>query len=390
MTDEKLFLLDVLKAFIHEEKLNFDKKLDWPKLMQLSTIHSVAGILEYMAIQNPCQRTAPVLDYLKKQCYANIAMFAQRTEKANRMVAKLNGAGIDHVLLKGYVVRNYYPVPELRTYGDIDILIKPEDRKKSHALMLEHGFSVKTDWEPVYSYNSDLGLFELHTELLEIDVSNKTDYREYFRNAWKHTACVKEHTFQLTPEFHFIYLMTHIAKHIYGAGAGIRMYMDIALFIKHFGDNVDWKYVEDELKKLGLSNFANVVLSVSEKCLGVISPIALRDIEPETYENFMEYTMDGGIFGHFGRDSGLIILKNTEKSSRLKTLSERIFPPANVVERRYTYIQGRYWLLPVAWMHRAIKNRGNLKKNAEVAKSILTSDNSEVEKLKRIYREIGL
>lgn len=390
MTKEKLFLLDVLKSFVHEEKLNFDVELDWSELMRLSSIHTVTGILGYMAMQNQCEKTAQMLSPLKKQCFANIAVFTRRTENAKQLVAKLNEAGIDHMLFKGYVVRDYYPVPELRTFGDIDILIEPADREKCHALMLENGFEVKTDWEPVYSYCKGAELYEMHTEVMEVDVSDKADYKGYFRNAWENVRNVGGHSFEPTPEFHFIYLLTHIAKHIRGEGAGIRMYVDLAVFIEHFGDSVDWNYVNHELEALKLSDFANTALSIVEKRLGTKSPIALHPIDADVLESIIDYTLDGGVFGHVGRDSALITLKKSEESSRAATVLRRAFPAAEDIERRYTYLQGNHWLLPVAWIHRFFKTRDTWSKHAEEAKKIMSTDKKEVEKLRRIYKKIGL
>ena len=390
MTREKLFLLDVLKAFVHNEKLNFDVELDWAELMRLSTIHSVTGIFGYMAMSNPCERIEPMLPQLKTQCLGTIALFAQRTEKAKQLLDKLSEADIDIMRFKGYVLRDYYPVPELRTFGDVDVLIKPQDRETCHQLMLEQGFSVKTDWEPVYSYYKNADLYELHTELMEVDVSDKADYKGYFRNVWEHAMKTGEHTYEPIPEFHFIYLLTHIAKHINGAGAGIRMYLDLAFFIKHFGDGVDWSYVEAELESIKLRDFANFALTVTEKCLGIASPIELKSIENEVFEDFMEYTMDGGVFGHVGRDHALVTLKKSDDTSRMATVMRRLFPKADTIERRYTYLQGNHWLLPAAWVHRFFKTSGSLAEHANEAKSIMQTDDEEVRKLKKIYKEIGL
>lgn len=390
MTNEKLFLLDVLKSFIHKEKLNFDAELDWNEVIRLAQIHSVTGILGYMSMQSLSERTTQLADMLKKQCFANVAVFAQRTKKADELIAKLNKAGIDHMLFKGYVVRNYYPMPELRSYGDVDILIKPEDRKKSHELMLAQGFEVKDDWEPIYSYHNNFELYELHTEVMEVDVSDKADYRGYFNTAWKHVRNIGNNSYEPTPEFHFLYLMTHIAKHICGAGAGIRMYLDLGAFIKHFGDSIDWAYIDSTLEELKLKEFANTALTMVERCFEVPSPLELHEINEETFESFMDYTLDGGLFGNVGRDSALIALKKSDKSSRFATVMSRLFPKAEDIERRYTYLQGNHWLLPIAWVHRFFKTSSTWGKHATEAKSIMQTDNEEVQKLKNIYKEIGL
>lgn len=390
MTKEKLFLLDALKSFIHEEKLNFDTELDWGELLRLAQIHSVTGALGYMAMQSTDERTAQLADMLKKQCFANVAVFTQRTKKADELIAKLNENGIDHMLFKGYVLRNYYPVPELRSYGDIDILIKPSDRERCHGLMLGQGLKVKDNWEPVFSYYNDFELYEIHTELMEVDVSDKADYRGFFNTVWEHVKNVGGHSFEPTPELHFLYLLTHIAKHIRGDGAGIRMYLDIAAFVKHFGDGVDWQYIDTKLEELKLKEFANMALTVSEKCFGVKSSIELHEIDDETFGSFLDYTLDGGVFGRIGSDGGLVALKRAGDESRMATLARRVFPSAETIERRYTYLQGRHWLLPVAWVHRVFKNRDLWKKRAKEARSIMKTDEAEVEKLKRIHKEIGL
>lgn len=390
MTKEKLFLLDVLKSFIHEEKLNFDTELDWTELIRLSSINSVTGILSYMVMQSPCESTAKYAQILKKQCFANVAIFTQRTEKANRMLEKLNAADIDHMISKGYVVRNYYPMPELRSYGDIDILIKPQDRKKCHELLLEMGFEVKDDWEPVYSYHKGIEVYEFHTEIMEIDISDKADYRGFFNTAWEYTINTDGHTFELTPEFHFLYLLTHIAKHLRGSGAGIRMYLDLAAFVKHFGNGIDWSWIDAKLVELKLKDFANTALTVVGKCFGVPSPIELREIAGDTFESFMDFTFDGGVFGYVGRDKGLVTLKNAGDKSRAATVMQRVFPSASTIESRYTYLQGRHWLLPAAWVHRVFKNRELWGQRTDEMKSIMQTDNEEVESLKRIYKEIGL
>ena len=390
MTKEKRFLLDVLKAFIHNEKLNFDTKLEWNELIRLARINSVSGILSYIAMQNPCERTAPLADSVKRSCFINVALFTRRYERTQQMLARLSDAGIDNMPFKGSIVRRYYPVPELRSFGDADILIKREDRERCHKLMFEQGFTVVTDWEPVYSYKKGIEYYELHTEMLEIDISDKADCKSYFNTAWEHADKMGEHSFEPQPEFHFLYLLTHIAKHIRGSGAGIRMYLDLAVFIKHFGDGIDWQYVNEQLEALKLKQFANTALTVVERYFGVQSPIDLEPISEESLKNFMDFTFDGGLFGYVGRDSGVITLKKADDGARVATILRRLFPTADTIERRYTYLQGRHWLLPVAWAHRFFKTHDTWGAHAKEAKSIINADAAKVEELKKIYEDLCL
>ena len=172
------------------------------------------------------------------------------------------------------------------------------------------------------------------------------------------------------------------------------MYVDIAFFIKHFGDSIDWNWISGELEKLQFQDFANITLTAVEQWFGVTSPLTLRPIAGETLDDFLEFTLEGGTFGKYKRDESIVYLKqqnrNEEKVSKFKTLMFHIFPPVSSLENRYSYLQKRHWLLPVAWVHRLVDNRDSWGRYANDAKGIISADTEEALRLKRMYKEIGL
>ena len=393
MNDAEQYLLRVLRGFVQGEDPGVFSG-DWQQLLELAAMHSVSGILGHSVMSFPHPDSAPLAPVMRRQCLQTMAIFSQRGEAMARLSQAFSAEGIDHLLFKGYVVREYYTIPELRTFGDIDFLIHPADREKSDALMKRLGFAPKDNWEPIYSYLKGAEHYEIHSHVLETDISERADYREYFSRAWDYAEQKSEHTCVLRPEYHLLYLLTHIAKHIHGAGAGVRMYLDIAFFLRHFGDTLDWDWFRGELEKLRFYDFTNMVFVFVQREFGVESPIPLRAVDEQTYQAFLDFTMSGGTFGKFGRDSAVIQLKNEnigeENVSKGKTLLHRFFPPASQIERRYTYLQGRHWLLPAAWVHRVIKNKDLIGARIEEAQNIVAADTEEVRKLRRIYQEIGL
>ena len=239
MREAEQYLLRVLRGFVQgEDPGPFSG--DWRQLLELAGIHSVMGILGHSVMSWPHADSEPYAQDLRRECLRTMQIFSRRGEAMAKLVQALADAGIDHLLFKGYVVRQYYTIPELRTFGDIDFLIRPEDRKKCDALMLQWGYEPKENWEPVFSYRKDAEFYEIHSSVLETDISEHADYREYFSHAWEHTERLGEHTYVLRPEYHLLYLLAHIAKHICGYGAGVRMYLDIAFFLRHFGSSLDW------------------------------------------------------------------------------------------------------------------------------------------------------
>lgn len=387
-------LRELLRGFVLGCRPEFADEPDWNALMRLSQIHSLSGVTAYMISLYHLASDETVCSAAKDIARRTVAYYVHRGEQTKQLLKKLNERCIDHGMLKGYVLRNCYPISELRSYGDIDLVIHPEDRQKVHQMMLELGFQSKIFWEPVYSYFRDNELYEFHTEIMEVDVSDKADYRDYFRSVWDHMIPEQEYTFIPDAEFHFLYLICHIAKHIAGSGAGLRMYLDIAFYVKTYKDTMDWKWIQRELDKLCLSEFANTVLTAVEQWFSIQSPFPLQSVPGKIMEDFFVFTMEGGTFGQSGRDPGVLLLKKTDRNdarvSKSRTLIQRLFPSVQNLEKRYTYLQRRRWLLPAAWIHRLIITRTTFGEHAREARTILTADEKKVLRLKKLYSDIGL
>lgn len=390
---ENEYLLDLLGCYLTGCAPQPRDDADWQKLMNLADIHSVTGILGYMNMQYRLCPDPALSRALRQLTLVTLSRFTQRGALLDQFCKMLQDAGIEHILMKGAIVRDYYPVPELRTFGDIDLVIHPEDRQKCHRLMLDAGFQPKVDWGPVYSYFRGPEIYEIHTDIMEIDVSEKADYQGYFSGMWQHAVTKSGSTLEFAPEFHFLYLLTHIAKHISNAGAGVRLYLDIAAFILHFGERIDWAWVEGELKKIELWDFARVAFTAVESWFGVACPMKFEPIADDVMAEFLLFTMEAGTFGHFQRENAMSKLKKTEvdtSGSRWKLLLVRLFPPVRTIEARYTYLQKMPWLLPVAWIHRLIITWAGFGKHAHEARVILKADTAEVTRMHRLMRDIGL
>lgn len=390
--------LAVLRAFVGNGVPEPVSGEEWPKLWKLARINNTMGILCSVYMHHPQLIPDEIRPSLRKLCFSEIGLYTQRAELMRNLAEEFSKNGIDCLYFKGFVVRNYYPVPELRTFGDVDFVIRKEDRQKSDQLMKQLGYEPKDTWEPAYSYRKGTEYYEIHTDVMEVDVSDKADYMGYFQSIWEHTRPAEvvnlPHAWEFTPEFHFLYLLTHIAKHISGSGAGVRMYLDIAFFIKNFGSAIDWTWIVEELEKLRLDAFANMALSAVERWFGVESPLKLKPVDEMVMADFLDFTMAGGVYGYVGREKGLVFLKqqnrNQEEVSKTKTLLLHVFPPVSSMKNRYSYLQKYPWLLPIAWGHRFIGSWKEWGRFAQHTKDIIDADEESVLKLKRIYKEIGL
>ena len=397
-------LINLLKAFVEkrplsvEEMQNADNEL--ADVLRLAKLNGVLGIWAYKIFEFYEQNGVADCDQKEtaqtayKIYYRTTKLAEKRINLFENLSKSLCNAKIDHLTFKGIKIKDLYSVPFLRTFGDIDFIIRPIDRKRCHALMQELYYDVKGDYEPVYTYQKEMELYEIHTSIMAVNFTDRADYIEYFKNLWNFAIPVEKYLWEFSPEYHFIYLLSHIAKHIYGGGAGIRMYLDLAFFIKEHGKTLDWNLIQNEIDKLQLERFFSLTLTCIRRWFGISSPVLVCDFSKEFLENFEIFTLSGGTFGFEGINIGQETVRKQGTSSkniaRYRALKKNFFPSADTIKNRYTYLEKQPWLLPIAWFDRFIKNHKKLKHKLKVASEIIKTSNDVIEEKKSFYREMGL
>ncbi len=385
--------LYLLKCFIHNEAPFFDHKPAWDQIKKYAVANAVDGIVGYMVIQHRLWNSSEDREFWINKLTNTYGMGYRRFAQAERLFGVLEQNSIPYLTVKGSVVKDYYPVGELRTFSDIDILIKTEDRQRLHELMLTLGYKATVDGEPIYSYRRDTEFYEIHTEMMYENIKDTFDYRDYFSSMWQKAVYTGGVAYELKPEDHLIYLIAHIAKHIGYAGAGIRMYLDLAAFMIHFSNHFDWDYVFSEMNKIKLLKFTDVVFTAVEEQFGIGPNYAFEHADKELVDKLIMTSIRGGTYGFKNQSSGAVTLKKTgsgENVSKINALRVKLFPSADVLEPRYQYLTDRHWLLPVAWVERWFQTRSQFKKNAAKAKDILLSDKNEIIEMRKFKEDLGL
>lgn len=221
MLDTQFPLL--LHSFVQDTPPELDGLWNIPHLWRTASEQNLLPVLAYENKRWKLFDDPNVCRQLDGLLYGTVATNLNRCVDFETLSASFTEHGIAHMPVKGYYLRKLYPTPELRTFGDIDLLIHPEDRQKVHNLMLSLGYTVKQDWEPTYSYIKDAEYYEIHTNLMDGNLDGRTDLQAYFDAAWAHAEPDDGLRFRPEDDFHFIYTVCHLAKHLYGGGAGLRM-----------------------------------------------------------------------------------------------------------------------------------------------------------------------
>ena len=291
--------------------------------------------------------------------FRNMALF----EGAKKVVSLFEQAGIDSIWLKGAYIRSLFPVPQLRTMCDIDILVKEEHLPQVETLLTNTGYKIsqqKNQDGTVYSIHGDDGTFiELHTCVVQ---PNEFIYSKTFINPWR--DCVRNYHvtpvgYFLNEQDNFLHAVAHLGKHLEHHGVGIRYLCDIAVLVKAYRETLDWIATYEKLKQIGLDSLTNFLLGACSTYLHVDIPNAwpMHEVSNAYLESFVNLLIQCGTYGSGVSRNQLTSRVRRARGSNntnkfLFFIMESAFPTRYIMSAKYQYLVRIPILLPWSWLCR--------------------------------------
>ena len=267
MTAEKEFFLKVLSDHLSGNETVPPADINWDILYDLSHMHQMDGIVYYQ-----CKNFIPAQSCIKyKKLYLATVYSSMNIESSYKTVDDyFKKANIQHFIIKGLKTASCYPVPALRTMGDLDIVVPKEEKERAGEILMDLGFVRCSgqypdyNWEYVYKNMH----YELHHQLIYDEIITNKKQELFFNDCWRY---IKDG--DLDWSFHFLFLFSHLRKHMMNYGAGFRMFMDIAAMIQRAPD-MNWPWIEEKLEMLEMGKFSKICFVLIETWFGIKAPIS--------------------------------------------------------------------------------------------------------------------
>lgn len=277
----------------------------------------------------------------------NICMDAE----LGALSARLAEAGIWYMPLKGALMKDYYPRIGMRQMSDYDILFDASRDKDVRDIMLSLGYTVKEYRRGHHDeyVKQPMFLFEMHRTLI-VQPDNRAVYR-YYRNVKERLLPDTEHPlrFRFSTEDFYIFLIAHEYKHFCGAGIGLRPTLDIYVYQKRFGEQMDPVYVAAELEKLGLTDFER---ASRELAMALYGDRELTD----TGKALLERHILSGAFGSVEqRVDQAVARMGGGFGARLLYVFRRFFPPGEIIADAFPFFWRHKILLPLLLPYRILR-----------------------------------
>lgn len=361
----------------------------WRQILQMATEHAVLPIVYEAVWRDESFQMVPeqMRMMCKFQVKRQVVRQAQGTMLFLDLYHRMADAGVTPLVMKGIVCREMYVTPDYRVSGDEDMLVRREEFETLDRFLLQSGFQrnevedMESEHEVTYMHPMNGMHLEVHLSLFPEESGSYGRLNQEFPDLFERQAVlniqgVDVHTLDATQ--HMLYLLCHGLKHFLHSGFGIRQICDMVLFAETYGTKIDWAEIEDRTKRQNMYVFWMNLFDIGERYLGFSwEKAGLMKPKDEILASdaMLSDILDSGVFGKSSEErlhSANITLQasdaNAQKSSGVVAA---LFPEYEYMRKQYSYIEGKKWLLPVAWLQRMLAYRKKMR-GKDMAKPVET------------------
>lgn len=231
----------------------------WWNLFRLLQKNHVAALAAESLAKLPKELQPPrdvLIPWLAEQGKA-IAWYQHQLKVQNEISVLLKKKGIETLVLKGSCVAKYYPKPELREFGDLDLYFYDRHNEADRLVQRYFGIEIANDINHHTKYNLHGVTIESHYHLLNQHPRSNHPYEILLQPLIP------------SPTFEVLFLLRHAACHFAASRITLRDLIDWALTCRTLNNQVDWELVKESIEKYGMTDFASALCIIVEKRLGV-------------------------------------------------------------------------------------------------------------------------
>ena len=365
------WFLQALRCALREEQADMElSPEEWSALVALAQTHKVLPML--LEAVHGCPSLQGLgegtLRLLRQQVRRQVMAQTIRTEEFLALNRVLLDRGVRPLVVKGLVCRELYPKPDQRPSGDEDVLVAPAQFDRCREIFTELGLEAPADQTDAYEIpfrkRGSYLYIELHRYLFPPESEVYGHWNRFFDGVFDRAAEPElrgGRVLTLAPTDHMFYLICHAFKHFLHGGFGIRQVCDMMLFSEKYGGEVDWQRVFENCEAIRAAKFAAAIFRIGGKHLGGSVPEIFRDAAVDE-EPMLRDLLLGGVYGDTTlsrRHSSTITLDAVAAENRGERprsgVMASVFPSADKLAGKYTYLKKNPWLLPVAWGQRLLR-----------------------------------
>jgi hypothetical protein len=282
--DEWLVLLECASAIPNDENLTeLIRSVHWPHLLGLAEDHGVSGHLAarlFQLDQNlvPAATRRALVERQRAQIFSTLRMHAELF----RLLDRFETAEIGALVVKGPVLAvQAYGDPAIRSYGDLDLLVRQRDIRHATELMLAAGYQAavplraidagKIPGQYLFSKPDSKLLVELHNDFTLRYFPRRLPLEEFFARQIRVSLDAHE-TPAVSVEDELVLICIHGAKHFWERLIWID---DVAALVTR-QSGINWQRVAASAQEVGAGRMLHTGLRIAAVLLKAPLPETVR------------------------------------------------------------------------------------------------------------------
>lgn len=350
--------------------------ISWEDVCSFAEKQNVMNIISYACETLSSKPDANTMQFLREIRKQKILIEAQQQIETEDALDRLEAMGVRHMPLKGFVVKNLYPFPDMRTMSDIDILLDADRVDEVTEAFTANGFTALNAGDLHNNLIRGGIHFELHRALVNTSYKNLTSYfGSGFEKAVKCEGY--NYRYELSRENMYIFLLAHLAKHYRYGGTGIRTVLDLYVYRKACPD-LDMEYIYNETAKIKMDKFEHHVEEIADDWFG-------GGFNGE-FNHISSYIISGGVYGRSGMFLVNEVINDSNGKSlvlgKIKKIFRMAFPEYELMCKLFPILKNHRMLTPFYYVFRWIKSvfgkNSNLKNTLNASADILGADDEMI------------
>lgn len=378
---EQQTVLALLRASLWNSRESFSPEADWQVIETIAKEQAVIPLVYNGTVTAKLNIPSELSDKWKKRTMYGVMKNERLMCAQEQIITQLTQNGIPCVVLKGSSVSRYYPAPDLRVLGDVDVLISKENIEKATDILQQLGYVLHgADHDFHLGFSRKDAYVEVHYDVTSLPDNlagqlTRLETAHFLEST--DSAALTSHTFPvLTETNQALSLLLHMVRHMYETGIGLRQMCDWAMFLASPDSDVFAQSTLPVLSRCGLLQYANAATAVCISYLGLPhSHAAWCKIDEDICSAFLESVFCGGNMGRADKN-GMSTLFTDSKSigtnhssgkaviSNLNALCHKNFPSAS----RFLILRPFLWIYLV--IRYAIRSLFGKRKKVSVGKII--------------------
>ena len=273
-------LLKMVRAGLWEKEAQFlySSDIDFSEIYRLAEEQAVTGLvaagIEHVTDVRVPQGT--VLQFVTSALQLEQRNLAMNSFIAN-LIEEMRMQGIYAILVKGQGLAQCYERPLWRASGDVDLLLSHDNYQKTKDFLIPQASSVEMENEKALHCGMVLGqwVVELHGTLRSccmpkmdkvIDEVQKDVFYNGNVRSWNNGNI---QVFLPSVNNDVFFIFTHIIKHFFHGGMGLRQVCDWCRLLWKYQDSINVDLLERRLKAAGLMSEWKVFAVLAVESLGM-------------------------------------------------------------------------------------------------------------------------